>query len=202
MITRYLGAVTILLLLGMVLTRVALLRRRGVDAMRFGEIDKSDYAIPPFAFFYFYLIFANAFGWPTVAHSAMLAADWIAWLGVASCVAGLTFLAATLRSFGESFRVGIDESRPGRLVTTGVFGLTRNPIYVAFAFVLLGEFPHFQQLDSAALSRRRHRLVPPSGAPRGTGANVDLWRRISRLLRARWPVFVRTVTVVAAEAPR
>jgi protein-S-isoprenylcysteine O-methyltransferase Ste14 len=140
MIPRYLGALAVLFLLGTVLTRVVLLRRSGVDAMRFGRTDKSDYVIPPFAFFYFYLVFANAFGWPTVAHSAFLSADWVAWLGVASCAAGLLFLAATLRSFGESFRVGIDEGRPGRLVTTGVFGVTRNPIYVAFAFVLLGEF--------------------------------------------------------------
>ena len=140
MIPRYLGALAVLFLLGMVLTRVVLLRRSGIDAMRFGRTDKSDYVIPPFAFFYFYLVFANAFGWATVAHSALLSADWVAWLGVASCAAGLLFLAATLRSFGESFRVGIDEGRPGRLVTTGVFGVTRNPIYVAFAFVLLGEF--------------------------------------------------------------
>ena len=140
MIPRYLGALAVLFLLGMVLTRVFLLRRSGIDAMRFGRTDKSDYLIPPFAFFYFYLIFAHAFAWPTVTHSELLSAGWIAWLGVASCAAGLLFLAATLRSFGESFRVGIDEGRPGRLVTTGVFGLTRNPIYVAFAFVLLGEF--------------------------------------------------------------
>jgi protein-S-isoprenylcysteine O-methyltransferase Ste14 len=140
MIARYLGALTVLLLLGMVLTRVVMLRRSGVDAMRFGRTNKSDYVIPPFAFFYFYLIFANAFGWPTVAHSALLSAEWVAWLGVALCAAGLLFMAATLDSFGESFRVGIDESRPGGLVTTGVFALTRNPIYVAFAFVLFGEF--------------------------------------------------------------
>ncbi len=140
MIPRYLGTLAIVLLLGMVLTRVYLLRRSGTDAMRFAKTDKSDYVIPPFAFFYFYLVFANAFGWPTVAHSALPSADWVAWLGVAFCAGGLLFLAATLRSFGESFRVGIDDRQPGPLVTEGVFAGTRNPIYVAFAFVLLGEF--------------------------------------------------------------
>jgi protein-S-isoprenylcysteine O-methyltransferase Ste14 len=140
MIPRYLGTLAILLLLGMVLTRVYLLRRGGTDAMRFAKTDKSDYVIPPFAFFYFYLVFANAFGWPTVAHSQLLGGGWLGWLGVACCLAGLCFLAATLRSFGESFRVGIDARHPGPLVTGGVFAVTRNPIYVAFAFVLLGEF--------------------------------------------------------------
>ncbi len=51
---EYLGALTIVLLLGMVLTRVFLLKRQGVRAMKFGTIDKTDFLIPPFAFFYFY----------------------------------------------------------------------------------------------------------------------------------------------------
>jgi len=36
--------------------------------------------------------------------------------------------------------VGIDTTTPGSLVTTGVFTLSRNPIYTAFGFILLGEF--------------------------------------------------------------
>lgn len=43
-------------------------------------------------------------------------------------------------SFGRSFRVGIDAEQPDQLVTTGVFGFTRNPIYVAFASILVGQF--------------------------------------------------------------
>lgn len=55
-----LGALTILVLVVMVLGRVAMLRRQGVRAMNFGKQDKTDFIIPPFAFFYFYLVFANA----------------------------------------------------------------------------------------------------------------------------------------------
>jgi protein-S-isoprenylcysteine O-methyltransferase Ste14 len=36
--------------------------------------------------------------------------------------------------------VGIDTTTPGSLVTTGLFAFSRNPIYTAFAFILLGEF--------------------------------------------------------------
>jgi protein-S-isoprenylcysteine O-methyltransferase Ste14 len=43
-------------------------------------------------------------------------------------------------SFGDSFRVGIDVERPDRLVTTGIFAVSRNPIYVGFGLVLIGEF--------------------------------------------------------------
>jgi hypothetical protein len=59
---KYFGALTIVLLLGMVLTRVFLLKRRGIRAMKFGAIDKTDFLIPPFALFYCYVLFAAAFG--------------------------------------------------------------------------------------------------------------------------------------------
>ncbi len=42
--------------------------------------------------------------------------------------------------FGRSFRIGIDIDHPDQLITDGVFALSRNPIYVAFAMVLSGEF--------------------------------------------------------------
>ncbi len=136
----YLGALTILLLLAMVVTRVQLLRRKGISAFKFGELDKTDFLIPPFALFYFYLIFAHAFGWPAVGRAHFFHAAWLPWIGVFSCSIGLLFLFLSLVSFGTSFRVGIDTDRPDKLVTSGVFALTRNPIYVAFGFVLLGEF--------------------------------------------------------------
>jgi len=134
-----LGPLTIIVLLAIVLVRVQLLRRRGITAMRFGELDKTDYLIPPFAFFYFYIVLANAFGWPTplpTSHPSLL----MFWLGALSCAIGLLVMLLALISFGRSFRVGIDTDHPGKLVTSGIFAITRNPIYVAFAFVLLGEF--------------------------------------------------------------
>jgi protein-S-isoprenylcysteine O-methyltransferase Ste14 len=137
---RYLAALTIAVLLGTVMARVAMLRRRGVRAMSFGKQDKTDFLIPPFAFFYFYLVFAHAFGWPTTTRQTFFDSGAAAWLGVALCGGGLLFLFWSLVSFGRSFRVGIDVEGPGALVTSGIFGISRNPMYVAFALLLLGEF--------------------------------------------------------------
>lgn len=136
----YFGALTLLLLVGMVFSRVMLLKRNGVEAMNFGKIDKTDFLIPPFALFYFYLVFAAAFGWPTVSRQEFFYSPIIAWLGVLLCLAGLLLFFWSLVSFGRSFRVGIDTEHPDKLITTGVFAVTRNPIYVAFAFVLFGQF--------------------------------------------------------------
>lgn len=142
------GALTILLLLAMVLTRVFVLRKRGIAAMKFGELDNTDYLIPPFALLYFYLIFATAFRWPGGGDDTIFSLRWLPWIGVVSCAAGLAMLLWSLVSFGTSFRVGIDADRPDNLVTSGIFAFTRNPIYVAFALVLLGEFLIFANWTS------------------------------------------------------
>ncbi len=137
---RYFAALTVVLVVGLVLSRVFMLRRRGVRAMRFGQLDKRDFLIPPFALFYFYLVFAAAFGLPTVSRQEFFDSEAVAWLGVAFCLAGIATLTWSLISFGRSFRVGIDTEQPDRLITTGIFRLSRNPIYVAFGFVLIGQF--------------------------------------------------------------
>jgi protein-S-isoprenylcysteine O-methyltransferase Ste14 len=138
--TGYLAALAILLLLGAVLTRVLLLRQTGTRAMHFGQLDKTDFLIPPVALFYFYTIFAAAFHWPLVSTQMFFCAGVIAWIGVALCYLGLLVLVASLVSFGRSFRVGIDVDQPDKLVTTGIFAVSRNPIYVGFALVLVGQF--------------------------------------------------------------
>jgi len=136
----YFAVLTIVLMLGMVLTRVLLLRRRGIAAMHFGKIDKTDFLIPPFALFYFYLVFANAFSLPSVSKQEFFHSEILSGVGVFFCLAGLLLLLWSLVSFGRSFRVGIDTEHPDKLITSGVFALSRNPIYVAFAFILLGQF--------------------------------------------------------------
>jgi protein-S-isoprenylcysteine O-methyltransferase Ste14 len=140
---RYFAALTIVVLLGMVLSRVFIMKRLGIKAMHFASADKKDFLIPPFAFFYFYIIFAAAFDLPTVGTSEFFHSDTISWVGVMFCMAGLLLLLWSIISFEKSFRVGIDVSRPDRLITTGVFAISRNPIYVAFALVLVGQFMTF-----------------------------------------------------------
>jgi len=137
---KYLGALTIVLLLGMVLTRVFLLKRRGIKAMKFGSTDKTDFLIPPFALLYFYVLFAATFDWPNVSARPFFRSEAAAWTGVLLCAAGLVILLWSLISFRQSFRIGIDTDHADKLIVDGIFALSRNPIYVAFAMVLLGEF--------------------------------------------------------------
>lgn len=137
---RLLASLAIVLLLGMVIARALLMRKRGTRAVHFGKLDKTDFLIPPFALFYFYMIFAAAFGWPSVSKQQFFHSEILSWIGVLLCGLGLSLFLLTLISFGKSFRVGIDADTPGKLVTTGVFAYSRNPIYVAFWTIMLGQF--------------------------------------------------------------
>ena len=116
------------------------MKRNGVSAMKFGNIDKKDFLIPPFALFYFYVVFAATFKLAAVSKQEFFHSETVSWGGVLLCIAGLLLFSLSLVSFGRSFRVGIDKDHPDKLVTTGVFALSRNPIYVAFWIVLFGQF--------------------------------------------------------------
>jgi protein-S-isoprenylcysteine O-methyltransferase Ste14 len=135
----YIAAGTAVSLIIMVISRAVMLKRLGIKAFKFGEMDKKDFLIPPFALFFFYVACAGAFNWPKLG-SELFRSDIISWAGAALCVLGLALFLFALISFGRSFRVGIDEQHPGKLVTSGAFNISRNPIYTAFGFILIGVF--------------------------------------------------------------
>lgn len=137
---EYVAALSLLSIMALVVARVLLLRKKGIAAMKFGQLDKRDFLIPPFAAFYFYLVFANTYNLPAVSTHVFFHSQSLAWVGVLFCLAGLGLFAWSLISFGQSFRVGIDTEHPDRLITGGVFAVSRNPIYVAFALILIGQF--------------------------------------------------------------
>jgi protein-S-isoprenylcysteine O-methyltransferase Ste14 len=60
--------------------------------------------------------------------------------GGALVTAGGAVFILALVSFGASWRVGIDAKRPGGLVTTGMFALSRNPIFVFLDLYAFGTF--------------------------------------------------------------
>ena len=85
-------------------------------------------------------MFAHAFSLPTASRQEFFHSSLISWIGAFFDLAGLIMFLLGLVSFGKSFRVGIDADHPGRLIKTGVFAISRNPIYVAFGLVLIGQF--------------------------------------------------------------
>lgn len=138
----WLGVAAFAALVVALMTRVVLLRRRGIKAVVFGATDKSDFLLLPLVVLVVYGFLATTFGWPwfTALQQTFWRSPALGWFGLALNVAAIGGLVWTLISFGASFRVGIDETHPGGLVTTGAFAVSRNPIYVCFLGFMCGSW--------------------------------------------------------------
>ena len=139
---RYGSALVLLLFFALLAGRSLMLHRRGIKAVVFGETDKSDFLLIPILLIFVYTVLACTFGLPVP--EALAKPFWISRItrriGLTLCMIALIGFAAALKSFGDSFRIGIDEKNPDRLVTSGMFAVSRNPIYVAFLLFFSGMF--------------------------------------------------------------
>ena len=128
--------------LALIAARAASMRKKGIRAIVFGRTDKRDFLLVAVVLLLAYPAIARAFGlpmWPP-----LVAPFWETpvpgWAGLALCALALAGFAASLLSFGDSFRVGIDDEKPDRLVTTGMFAVSRNPLYLCFIVFFSGLF--------------------------------------------------------------
>ena len=58
--------------------------------------------------------------------------------GMGFVILGTALALAALWTMGRSWRIGIDEQAREALVTTGVFSISRNPIFVFFDLLAIG----------------------------------------------------------------
>ena len=126
----------------MVRVRATILSRRGIRVMVFGKTDKSDFLLVFLILAILYTAFANILGLPMPG--LLIHPFWSSpapgWIGILLCVLAVVGFALAIKGFGDSFRVGIDEESPDKLVTGGIFALSRNPIYVCFLLFFAGMF--------------------------------------------------------------
>lgn len=138
----YISVIMFATFIALVAGRAAMLRRKGIKAIVFGVTDKSDFLLVPFVLAIVYTVCSDAFGLPM--WRPLVTPFWETripgFVGLTLCSIAVIGIAASLVSFGNSFRVGIDEQKPDKLVTTGIFAISRNPIYVCFNTFFCGQF--------------------------------------------------------------
>jgi len=61
-------------------------------------------------------------------------------VGAILLICSLIIFISALVSFGNSWRVGIDEKTPGELVSRGIFAISRNPIFLSLILYASGAF--------------------------------------------------------------
>ncbi|GAB3480791.1 methyltransferase family protein [Nocardiopsis coralliicola] len=62
----------------------------------------------------------------------------VGWGGIALMAAGLALVLASQAAMGDSWRIGVDDSEQTGLVTGGIFGIVRNPIFTGLGMLLAG----------------------------------------------------------------
>ena len=78
----------------------------------------------------------------------------VAGAGVALMVGGLVLTVTAQQQMGRSWRIGVDPDERTELVTAGLFGQVRNPIFTAMILFALGvalTVPHAWSVAGAAL---------------------------------------------------
>ena len=66
--------------------------------------------------------------------------QWLQAAGVILLLASLAWTVVAQAQMGESWRIGIDEAHRTPLVRRGVFGISRNPIFLGMMLTMLGLF--------------------------------------------------------------
>lgn len=140
MFQEYYAVGSFFFLIVLVIIRILLLKKQGIEAAEFGKKDKKDLIIPPFVFFYLYLLTANAFEFPTIPYQMMFHSEVLAWVGDVTCSIVIIVFIWALISFKTSFRIGLVENTDQGLITTGAFAISRNPIYFAFVIMFISQF--------------------------------------------------------------
>ena len=126
----------------MISAKAVMLRRNGITALKFGKPDKNAVALILTIAGFAYAASAGAMGLPFPAFAGKL--FWnipiLNVLAILICTISLIWFGITLVTFGHSFRIGIDEKTNDKLITTGTFTLSRNPVFLAFIVFFLGVF--------------------------------------------------------------
>ena len=135
----------------LIAARIIYLRsRRGTNPVAIGRGKKG------FQFIFEIYAFAALAGWmievisyalhiqlrvlPSILHLQVIDSPVAKIIGVLLITTGFVTLIFAFVSFGDSWRIGFDVRTPGQLVTTGVFGFSRKPIYVCLNLWFIGTF--------------------------------------------------------------
>jgi protein-S-isoprenylcysteine O-methyltransferase Ste14 len=105
-------------------------------------------------------------------------------LGVLVFLSGMSLIACAVINMGASWQMGFDQNLPPqRLIQTGVFRFSRNPIYLGMVVALLGwmllipTLLSLIMLTGLAIGVRRQAVEEEESLSRTFGAQFDAWAR-------------------------
>lgn len=135
------------LVITFVLPSVRVYKKTGINPVTFGKSDNAhDYigaimkvltALLVIAVLLFSLS-ANAYKYLNLI--SFLRIDWLQYTGLFIIHASLIWIVIAQYHMKQSWRIGIDEKNRTELITTGLFSLSRNPIFLGMILSTIGIF--------------------------------------------------------------
>jgi len=152
----YFQFITLTIFLIVFIGRTLWLRQKGTKVFTLGSGKKGFAGLLEKSFFVFFPVWLLEIGIHSMKLNIQFLPDvltapmfnyWIVQIaGAGATFAGLLIFCLALVSFKSSWRVGIDTTAPGDLITTGIFSLSRNPIFFAMDLYFLGTFLIYSNL--------------------------------------------------------
>jgi protein-S-isoprenylcysteine O-methyltransferase Ste14 len=134
--------------------RTILLYNRGIKVYVIGKSTKKSFEkilenilFPVLLLWSIYIIItALHISVPTIISRYLINIIWVKYIGIMFCCIGLIIFLLALISFGNAWRIGIDENNSNELVTSGIFKYSRNPIFLFMDLYFIGIMLIYQNI--------------------------------------------------------
>ena len=128
--------------LALMFGRTVMLSKRGIKVWVINKSSKHtakkilEILLVPGLILFFGLIIASATGAFSFPH--LWDSRFTNTIGLVLCYIGLAIFFGALLSFGEAWRIGIDDKNSDNLITGGLFSVSRNPVFLFMDMYWLG----------------------------------------------------------------
>jgi protein-S-isoprenylcysteine O-methyltransferase Ste14 len=75
---------------------------------------------------------------PIIISKLWIESVWVKYIGILFCYMGLILFLWALISFGQAWRIGIDENNADELITKEIFRYSRNPVFLFMDLYFMG----------------------------------------------------------------
>ena len=123
---------------GVYLTKQVSQRRRGIRTNQMGYGDKAAGTLVVERLLSVFSVLIVLVELWSIWSGGSFTPVWCRWLGLAFAAVGVAFFTAAVLRMKDSWRAGIASGEKTELVTTGVYGISRNPAFVGFDLVYIG----------------------------------------------------------------
>ncbi len=142
----FIPPVSFLLIILLIFSRILYLKKLGVKTSSSSDKKKSIHLYPLFLLImllWLYEMIRPAFQvsfsvLPNFIGNFIIESELLQISGVTIISLSIFSLFITLHNFGKSLRFGLDKNNMGKLITTGIFSISRNPFFISINLYFFG----------------------------------------------------------------